>query len=248
VGIANNIRCSAGRREDASIGRIAIRQCLVPADFGCNLPLDDSDIVRYKWLKIADNVGFISMRDGIPRTIPVARKWQMFVACADRKADRGTERVVDQFLEAIHETMSRQFPAEKRKILAQACEDTQPTLPGIESPKLSDLRAPLGDHDAQMDSILDDADRGIRAGQESARAIRGAVAAKMQTDADAHLRQIREDLAGKCTPSELKQVSVEMTRAASQVNWLVEADRFLEPSLRTAKAASLKVAPDEDLR
>lgn len=188
------------------------------------------------------------MRDGIPKTLPVPRKWQRVVECADRAADRGTSRVVEQLLEAIRETTSKQFPSDDRKILARACDDTQPFLPGINSPDFPNLKE-VGRHKRNVEAILLNADRAVKTGNNKvSEAICEALAAKIQSDAVAHMRQIREDLAGKCKPNEIQRVCAELDRAAGQVDWRDEAARMLKATLAEGVRPGRNLDPDEDLR
>jgi hypothetical protein len=187
------------------------------------------------------------MRDGIPKTIPVPRKWQRVVECADRTADRGTSRVVDRLLEAIKETTSKAFPADDRKILVQACDDVQLSLPGIDLPRLSNLKE-VGRHKQNVEAVLRNADKAVKIGHKTSEAICDALAAKMQSDAAAHLRQIREDLAGKCKPNELQRVCAELDRVAGLVNWRDEASRMLKGSSVGDAHSKQRLDPDEDLR
>lgn len=184
------------------------------------------------------------MRDGIPKTIPVPKKWQRVVECADRAADRGTNRVVDQFLEAIRETTSKQFPTDDRKILVRVCDDAQPSLPGIDSVCLRGLKRDKH----HVEALLLAADRAAQNGQKISEAICESLAAKMQSDAAAYLRQIREDLAGKCKPTELQRVCAELNRAAGLVDWRNEASRILTENSDEGVRSKQKLDPDEDLR
>jgi hypothetical protein len=73
------------------------------------------------------------MRDGIPRSLPVSRKFRAFVECADRPADRGTPRVIERLREAIHDAMQREFPIAICQQLQNAFfGHTEPSIPGLE--------------------------------------------------------------------------------------------------------------------
>jgi hypothetical protein len=183
------------------------------------------------------------MRDGIPKTIPVPRGWQRVVECADRPADRGTSRVVEQLLQAIRDTTSKQFSIDDRKILVRACDDAQPSLPGISL----DLKE-VGSHKHNLKAVLSNADHAVKAGNQTSEAVREVLAAKMQSDAAAHLRQIRENLTGKCNPNELQRVCAELNRAEGLVDWRDEASRILKGGSEGVVLPKPKLDPDEDLR
>jgi hypothetical protein len=146
-------------------------------------------------------------------------------------------------LEAIRETTSKQFPTDDRNILVRACDDTQPSLPGIGL----DLKG-VGRDQHNLEAVLLNADRAVTTGNMASEAIRQALASKIQSDAAAHLRQIREDLAGKCKPNELQRVCSELSRAAGLVDWSDEASRMLNGSSDGGARLKPKLDPDEDLR
>jgi hypothetical protein len=72
------------------------------------------------------------MRDGIPRSLPVPRKWQRFVECADRPADRGTDRPAARLQEAIRDDMRRDLSNNARKHLKKVTSSAEGFLPGFE--------------------------------------------------------------------------------------------------------------------
>jgi hypothetical protein len=146
-------------------------------------------------------------------------------------------------LEAIRETTLKQFPIDDRKILVRACNATQPSLPGIGL----DLKE-VGRHQHNLEAVLLNADKAVKTGNKVSEAIREALAAKIQCDAAAHLRQIREDLAGKCKSDELQRVCSELGRAAGLVDWSDEASRMLNGNSDGGARPRPKLDPDEDLR
>jgi hypothetical protein len=185
------------------------------------------------------------MRDGIPKTIPVGRKWQRVVECADRPADKGTSRVVDCICEAIRETVEKQLPTAQRELLIKACDGTQAVLPGLECriPDLHRLHGPT----EQLEKIFIAADKATDEGEKFPEAIRNSLAAKIQSDMAAHCRLIKEDLATKIKPAELRQLCAEIDRAASCVDCVAEADRMLK-SNGNGDDRKIRLSPDEDLR
>ena len=180
------------------------------------------------------------MRDGIPRGLPVPRKWQVFVECATRAADRGTERPGVCLCEALHEEMRRDFPNERRNALNQLRSGDEGFLPGIATsisasdPILSDLLAEISGQ--------------IESGAAAPIALRDAIAARMESIAAARQRQITEDLAGKLTPAELKQASADIEREYRLIDFKLEATRFLEQFPASPPLADTSVKADEDLR
>jgi hypothetical protein len=179
------------------------------------------------------------MRDGIPRTIPVPRKWQIFVECADRTADRGTQRVVDRLVDAVRHTFARYFPSEQRKILIGLADAAQSTLPGIAPPSLPE------DKSHHLAELLTHAQTATRGGENFCDALFDSLAAKMESYVAAHQRQISEDLATKCRPNELQRVRAEMDRAALLFDARAEVRRILSPNNANTRP---KIEPDEDLR
>lgn len=180
------------------------------------------------------------MRDGIPKTIPVPRKWQRFVECADRPADRGTKRVVDRLIDAVRETFAKYFPSEDRKLLKSLCDESQSTLPGIAIPPNPDTSF----KNWHLAELFAEAKNAVHRGQNHSIALKEALAAKIESDVAAHMRQISEDLAAKCRPNELKRVRAEMDRAAAEFDANEEARQMLG-RMETIKNA---LQPDEDIR
>jgi len=181
------------------------------------------------------------MRDGIPRTIPVPRKWQQLVECAVRKADRGTERVVDSLLEAVRYAFAKYFPTEARRVLIELVEDSQASFPGF----VRIVPPPSTPGTYRLAELLNEAQALNKIGSTPFAAIRDALAAKIEADIAARYRQIFEDLAGKCRPYELQRVREEMYRVSSLIDSKSEAERILTPSV---KSATKKIHGDEDLR
>jgi len=185
------------------------------------------------------------MRDGIPRTLPVSRKFQRVVECASRPADRGTERVVEQLRLAVGEAIGKFIPAAQRRHLIKSLGDAQQLLPGIE-PAVPDCRGLQGPI-VTLEKLYNAGSDAIRLGKDSNSAIREALAGEFQSVIAAHCRLIREDLAGKIHSVELKQVCAEIDRAASLVNCAAEANRFLTEGA-TGRVDNVRISPDEDLQ
>ena len=182
------------------------------------------------------------MRDGIPKTIPVPRKWQKFVECADRAADRGTQREVDALIDAVRHTFGRYFPSDQRSFLNKLVDESQLKLPGVDD---APPACPSGPNTYHLADLLTQTRAATRNGQQLSTAIVDALAAKMEADVAAHKRQIFEDLASKCRPHELQRVRAEIDRAESLFDAKAEAERMLQPSTRDIKR---RIEPDEDIR
>ena len=182
------------------------------------------------------------MRDGIPKTIPVPRKWQRYIESADRKADRGTQRVVRCLADAVLDTFIKLFPGEQRKLLVAIANDPQTSLPGFEVR----LPSPTGPGTHNLAQLLDDVRRDLREGKGVRTALIDALAAKMESSVAAFNRLISEDLATKCRPQELTRVRAEMSRVASLFNAREEASSMLSESSSKKKPAAINA--DEDLR
>jgi hypothetical protein len=180
-----------------------------------------------------------SMRDGIPKTIPVPRKWQKYVEVCDRAADRGTQRVIDRLIDAVRHTFAKYFTREDRQLLQNIADESQGTLPGICPVIPVTLRPSL------LAELLTTTQRVADGGKHLRAALVEGLAAIMESDIAAHNRQISEDLAGKCRPHELTRVQKEMQRATMLFDSKAEAERMLD-SVRQQR--SDKVSPDEDIR
>jgi hypothetical protein len=188
------------------------------------------------------------MRDGIPRTLPVPRKWQVFVECADRPADRGTERVVTRLSEAIQFCLSKLFPRDGRESLIKLTSDTQPSLPGLRLEGIA-ARPQIGSgQNHNVPELIVDTRALVQQGQAIGSALRDALAARIEAEMVAHRRLIVEDLAGKIRPPELKRFSDEFDRAAACIDSSAEAEKFLSEPTADAKSLNKSIKADEDLR
>jgi hypothetical protein len=187
------------------------------------------------------------MRDGIPRGLPVPRKWQRVIACADRPADRGTDRVVAQLLEAIREDVRRVLPKESQKYLTKLISSVEGLLPGFEFDGALAGDAAVG-RNHHISEILADVKLAVEAGAKPKAALRDAIVALMEATVVARGRQITEDLATKVKPNEIKRVIEEVDRAIAKIDFQSEATKFLEGLSSDAETPKQRLAPDEDLR
>lgn len=188
------------------------------------------------------------MRDGIPRTLPVPRKWQAFVECADRTADRGTDRVVSRLCEAILSDMRRDFPTDVRENLKSRVSQIQPMFSGLEfsAVRTSDTILAKG-QSHRLTEALTDARAAVESGLGPAQALKNAIAHQMEASLISRRRQITEDLTTKIPAHELKRFLSEFDRAAACIDAQSEADRFLKADSEKG-AGSSKICADEELR
>jgi|SRR5579859_2548637 len=187
------------------------------------------------------------MRDGIPRGLPVPRKYQRVIESADRAADRGTERVTLRLCEALQEDLRKNFhEAERKRLTALAAEP-------------SELFSPLahgGAFDDVADPTLSDAMKKVLAAARShyedqlspKEAVERALSEHAEECLAARRRQIRENLATKIETTEVNKVMSEYGRAASEADLRGEISKLLKDSSAPSEAKRIKITPDEDLR
>jgi hypothetical protein len=149
--------------------------------------------------------------------------------------------VLDRLLEAIRFTFAKYFPHDARQVLIKLLDDAQSMLPGILLPQIS-VSGPGSFH---LNELLDATKAAVARGQAFSAALTAALAGKMDADVAAHYRQIVEDLAGKCRPSELKRVKAEMLRVMGAFDSTAEARRMLSVGPKPSKP---KLELDEDIR
>ncbi|HXE12709.1 MAG TPA: hypothetical protein VN633_11345 [Bryobacteraceae bacterium] len=187
------------------------------------------------------------MRDGIPRTLPVPRKWQRVIESADRAADRGTDRVTSRLCDAIQDDLRRDFrDVERRWLIALAAEPIELFSPLAHGGALDDMDKPT--MSPAMQRILAAA-RGHYDNQASAKdAIERALLEYAEQCVAARRRQIREDLATKTDASEVNKVMSEYDRAVSEARVQEEISKFIKDSDASSGAKPGKLTADEDLR
>jgi hypothetical protein len=176
------------------------------------------------------------MRDGIPGKLPVPRKYKEAVACADRPADRGTFKVSEKFAIALHEDLQKIFghKAELKKLSSS----NSPSLPGLE--------IDIGQHlegSYRIDELLADVRKATLEGERADKAIHTALSIQIEDVLASRLRSIREHLAPEISPSEFKEIKLEIERATMALSPLSEAQSFLD-----GKRVATPISGDEDLR
>jgi hypothetical protein len=187
-----------------------------------------------------------AMRDGIPRTLPCGRKWQITVEFAARPADRGTKRVTEVVKTALRDDLARVFSAQERDVLRSFAKKTEQMLPGFEAAALATLQsmAPAG----PFRDVLRGAQEMMANGADMRSALQDSVSAVCHSQLAARLRQLNETLAPKVSPSELKVVMNELVRASSAIDCRAEASSFLGLHDAGSRNAITKLSPDDDLR
>jgi hypothetical protein len=186
------------------------------------------------------------MRDGIPRSLPVSKKLQAFIECADRPADRGTDRVVACLRDAIQDRARREFPVAVREEMKRLVTEAESFLPGFEIAGLSIADQAPNRHD--LAEVLEHVREKLEGGENPRTAFINVIAERMEEDTAAQRRLITEDLASKISPSELKTLVSEVDRTIATVDFESEAESFLQQPTNTAHSAKPSIEPDEDLR
>jgi hypothetical protein len=187
------------------------------------------------------------MRDGIPRSLPVPRKWQRVIESADRAADRGTERVVLRVCDALQDDFRREFPDDERKRLVRlAAEPLELFSPLAHGGVLDD--AASSRISPAMQKVLASARSHHEDGLSERDAVQRALVEHAEECVSVRRRQIREDLAGKVEPKDVNKVMSEYDRAASAADLHGEVSKFLRDSSAPPASKATKITPDEDLR
>jgi hypothetical protein len=186
------------------------------------------------------------MRDGIPRSLPVPRKWQRVIETADRAADRGTERVSARICEAVQDDLKRAFRENERKRLITLAAEPSELFSPLTHGGVLDDKAKLAMSPA-MENILASARTQYENGLSEKEAVQIALLEHAEECVSVRRRQIREDLAAKIDVTELNKVIAEYDRAASVAHLRDEVSKFLK-DVDASRIESIKITPDEDLR
>lgn len=186
------------------------------------------------------------MRDGIPDSLPVPRKWKTFIKCADRPADRGTDRPVACLRDAIQDDLRRQFPKGPRDELTRVVVEAEGYLPGFQIAGMS-IRDHIPDRHG-LAEVIGEVRTNVEGGNTPHAALLDVVTERIEALTAARRRQIIEDLAGKVPASELKGLVSEFDRSIECVNFRSEVTQFIEESSAPAKSARKPIEADEDLR
>jgi hypothetical protein len=184
------------------------------------------------------------MRDGIPRGLPVPKLWQSYVECADRPADRGTDRPMACMRDAIQDELRREF-SPVRNELSKIVTNAESYLPGFEVAGLAVADTVLDKH--HLADIAREVRGNVEGGSDPRAALLDAVTGRLEERTAAHRRQIVENLAGKISPGELKRFTDKFDNDVAKVDFRSEAARFLDTSTPRQSAKTL-IAADEDLR
>lgn len=187
------------------------------------------------------------MRDGIPRSLPVSRKWQRVIESADRAADRGTERVVSRVCEAIQDDLRRNLLNDERsRLIGLAAEPLELFSPLAHGGVLADWLTPT--MSLSMQKILASARAHHEDGVLAKDAIEQALIEHAEECVSVRRRQVREGLAAKIEPNELNKVMSEYDRATSVADLREEISKFIRVSSKPLASKRTKITPDEDLR
>jgi hypothetical protein len=185
------------------------------------------------------------MRDGIPRALPVLPKWRAFVECLDRPADRGTDQPVARLRDAIHDSMRRELPDAGRQSVEDLLNQSQPSLPGLETNSECHLARGQGH---RLGEALRESRVAIASGVSPKAAVCQAVMRQMKSLTAAIMRQIDQNLAGQLSPADFRRFISDRNQALSAIDFTAETERFLNGSALEDSKISKKNLPDEDLR
>lgn len=202
-----------------------------------NLTLSDIEML---------SLGKKGMRDGIPPGLPVPRKYQRFVECAARAADRGTDRPTACLRDAIQDDLRREFPSVARQELSRMLEKPDDYLPGFQTAGMSVGNLGVGERNAA--EILGEICTKVDDGRSLKAAVLDAVTERLEAMTSARRRQIVENLAEKVSVPELKDFVSEMDRAIGAVDFHSEAERFVRLPAKSVPPACKSLNADEDLR
>ena len=119
-------------------------------------------------------------------------------------------------------------------------------LPGFEVAGLAVADSVLGKY--HLAEMAREVRANVEGGSEPRAALLDSIAGWMEAQTAARRRQIVENLAGKVSAVELKNVTNEFDRAAASADFRLEAERFINSSSNPAQSANTPIAADEDLR
>ena len=184
------------------------------------------------------------MRDGIPRGLPVPKLWQSYVECADRPADRGTDRPKACKRDAIQDELRREFSAVRNE-LSKIVTNTESYLPGFEVAGVAIADTVLDKH--HLADLTREVRTNVEDGSDPRAALLDSVTGRLEELTAARRRQIVENLAGKISGAELKSFREKFDNDVGKVDFRSEVSRFIDTSTPRQSAKS-PIAADEDLR
>jgi hypothetical protein len=186
------------------------------------------------------------MRDGIPNTLPVPKKWQNFVECISRPADRETERPIGAYLDAIRADVARDFPS---VALQELLKETTDLLGDIDVASLSAAGNRADERPSQhLTELIESVRNRMLAGAGRREAALDSFADYIASLVAARCRQITEDSATQLTPAELKQVLRDFEDVYLRLDPKAAAERLGAEISGAADKRKDKIDPDDDLR